>query len=210
MPGGCGVRHHPVLLQLAGLGAAAGRGGGTRLRRTDHSGPDAGDQRRANTEVRPAVRGGLPGRPGRAAARGRRRPGRRACDRRRGGHRAGRPAARRGRAGHPLHHAQPVDRDPGGLAEPRGASVGPVLSWREYTAGWSELHGGYDPAAGSRFVRGWLRLAYELGRAAARLHATPDAVTAVGLLVSIGVPLSVRVPVLPAVLVALSVVADTV
>ena len=38
-------------------------------------------------------------------------------------HRAGQrdvpAAARRGRAGHPLHHPQPVDRDPRGLAAPR-------------------------------------------------------------------------------------------
>jgi CDP-diacylglycerol--glycerol-3-phosphate 3-phosphatidyltransferase len=89
-----------------------------------------------------------------------------------------------------------------------------MMTWDTYVAGWRELHGGYDPFAGSRVVRVWLRLAYLLGGYAARAGATPGMVTGVGLVLSAGVPATVWVtpggPVLGAVLVLLSAVADTV
>ena len=81
-----------------------------------------------------AVRGGVPGRPGRRAARGRGRPGRGPAGRRRARHRAVRAAARRGRAGPALLHAEPVDGDPRGVrgARPGRAAglrlTGPVLT----------------------------------------------------------------------------------
>lgn len=84
-----------------------------------------------------------------------------------------------------------------------------MLTWEQYAAGWRELHGGYDPRTGSVFVRGWLRLAYLLGRAVARTGATPGIVTGVGLALSVGVPVAARLPLLAALLVVLSAVADT-
>jgi CDP-diacylglycerol--glycerol-3-phosphate 3-phosphatidyltransferase len=63
-------------------------------------------------------------------------------------------------------------------------------------------------------VRGWLRLAYLAGREVARLGATPTAVTGVGLALSLLVPVAAgwrpAGPLLAAVLVLLSAVADTV
>ena len=64
-----------------------------------------------------------------------------------------------------------------------------MLTWPEYVAAWSGLHGGYDPSTGSRFVRGWLLLSYRLARTLFRLRVTPDAVTLSGLLWAAGVPL---------------------
>jgi phosphatidylglycerophosphate synthase len=83
-----------------------------------------------------------------------------------------------------------------------------MMTWDEYATGWRELHGGYDPRAGSPFVRGWLRFMYLLGRASARLGATPAAVTCVGLVLSGCVPLLAALPSLAALLVLLSAVAD--
>ncbi|HEV7898988.1 MAG TPA: CDP-alcohol phosphatidyltransferase family protein [Planosporangium sp.] len=84
------------------------------------------------------------------------------------------------------------------------------MTWDEYATGWRELHGGYDPRAGSPFVRGWLRLAYLVGRVAVGLRATPAVVTGIGLVLSLGVPVSARFPFLAAVLVLLSAVADSI
>ena len=64
-----------------------------------------------------------------------------------------------------------------------------LLTWDEYAAEWSALHGGYDPSRSSRVVRGWLRLAYAGGRTLGRLGVGPTAVTAAGLLICLGVPL---------------------
>jgi CDP-diacylglycerol--glycerol-3-phosphate 3-phosphatidyltransferase len=83
-------------------------------------------------------------------------------------------------------------------------------TWEQYAAGWQDLHGGYDPRTGSPLVRYWLRLAYVLARAAARTGATPTVVTGVGLALSAGVPLAARFPLLAALLVLLSAVADTI
>lgn len=87
------------------------------------------------------------------------------------------------------------------------------MSWAEYTAGWRDLHGGYDLESGSRFVRGWLRLAYASGRLAVRAGATPAVVTVAGVVLSLGVPLIVPAPggpFLAAVLVLAAAVADAV
>jgi CDP-diacylglycerol--glycerol-3-phosphate 3-phosphatidyltransferase len=62
------------------------------------------------------------------------------------------------------------------------------VTWEEYTAAWSELHGGFDPAAGSPLVRGWIRLAYAGGSLLARLRIGPMAVTGTGLALSAAVP----------------------
>jgi CDP-diacylglycerol--glycerol-3-phosphate 3-phosphatidyltransferase len=62
------------------------------------------------------------------------------------------------------------------------------VTWEEYTAAWSELHGGFDPAAGSPLVRGWVRLAYAGGSLLARLRIGPMAVTGTGLALSAAVP----------------------
>jgi CDP-diacylglycerol--glycerol-3-phosphate 3-phosphatidyltransferase len=89
-----------------------------------------------------------------------------------------------------------------------------MLSWEEYAAGWRDLHGGYDPRAGSPFVRGWLRIAYLVGRVAAGVGATPAVVTGVGVALSGCVPVLVwrapGGPFLAAALVLLSAVADSI
>jgi len=88
-----------------------------------------------------------------------------------------------------------------------------LLTWDQYATRWSGLHGGVDPRDGSAFLRGWLRLAYRLGRVLARLGIRPAAVTALGLLLCALVPVTVRTgplgPVLGAGLVVLSTVADS-
>jgi len=88
-----------------------------------------------------------------------------------------------------------------------------LLSWDQYATRWSGLHGGVDPRDGSPLVRGWLRLAYGVGRFLARLGVRPATVTVAGLLLCGLVPLTVRAgrfgPVLGAVLVVLSTVADS-
>jgi phosphatidylglycerophosphate synthase len=65
------------------------------------------------------------------------------------------------------------------------------LSWDEYAARWAALHGGVDPRRSSAFITIWLRLSYGIGRGLARLGLGPTAVTAVGLLLSVAVPLVV-------------------
>ena len=65
------------------------------------------------------------------------------------------------------------------------------MTWEEYTAAWSELHGGFDPAAASPLVRGWVRLAYSGGSLLVRLRIGPMAVTGVGLLLGVAVPFAV-------------------
>lgn len=56
------------------------------------------------------------------------------------------------------------------------------MTWQEYAAAWSRLHGGFDPAAASPVVRGWIRLAYRGGTLLGRLQVAPSAVTTFGLL----------------------------
>ncbi|GAB1645974.1 CDP-alcohol phosphatidyltransferase family protein [Krasilnikovia sp. MM14-A1259] len=91
--------------------------------------------------------------------------------------------------------------------------VGPAgVSWERYTAAWSALHGGFNPAAAGRVVRGWIRLAYRGGRLLASLGVAPAVMTAAGLFLCAAVPAAaVRGPaglLAGAVLVLLAAVAD--
>ena len=65
------------------------------------------------------------------------------------------------------------------------------LTWAEYAAAWSRLHGGFDPDGASPVVRGWIRLAYRGGSLLGRLGAGPTAVTAAGLVLCLLVPVAV-------------------
>lgn len=60
-----------------------------------------------------------------------------------------------------------------------------MLDREQYFARWSQLHGGYDPAA-SRWARPWLSLVHAVARRCARL--SPTTVTAGGLAVALVVP----------------------
>jgi phosphatidylglycerophosphate synthase len=62
------------------------------------------------------------------------------------------------------------------------------LTWQEYAAAWSRLHGGFDPEAAAPVVRGWIRLAYRGGILLGRLRVGPGAVTAFGLVLCLAVP----------------------
>ncbi|MBB4765513.1 CDP-alcohol phosphatidyltransferase family protein [Amorphoplanes digitatis] len=62
------------------------------------------------------------------------------------------------------------------------------MTWAEYAAAWSRLHGGFDPDAASPLVRGWIRLTYRGGVLLGRLGVGPAAVTASGLALCLGVP----------------------
>jgi len=57
----------------------------------------------------------------------------------------------------------------------------------EYLRRWGELHGVADPGA-TPFVAGWLRIAHACAVPLVRAGAAPNALTAVGLLVALGVP----------------------
>lgn len=65
------------------------------------------------------------------------------------------------------------------------------MTWQEYAAAWSRLHGGFDPEAATPLVRGWIRLAYRGGSLLGRLRVGPGAVTACGLLLCVAVPFAV-------------------
>lgn len=86
------------------------------------------------------------------------------------------------------------------------------LTWLEYTAIWSRLHGGFDPNASSPVVRGWLQMAYRGGSLLGRLGVSPMTVTAFGLFLCIAVPFAAWFGsggmVLGAALVLLAAVAD--
>jgi phosphatidylglycerophosphate synthase len=62
------------------------------------------------------------------------------------------------------------------------------VTWEEYAAAWSALHGGFDPDTASPLVRGWVRLAYRGGSLLGRLGVGPSTVTALGLLLCVAVP----------------------
>jgi phosphatidylglycerophosphate synthase len=62
------------------------------------------------------------------------------------------------------------------------------VTWEEYAAAWSRLHGGFDPTGASPLVRGWVRLAYRGGSLLGRLRIGPTAVTAAGLVLCVAVP----------------------
>ncbi|GIE96834.1 CDP-alcohol phosphatidyltransferase family protein [Paractinoplanes rishiriensis] len=65
------------------------------------------------------------------------------------------------------------------------------MTWDEYAAAWSRLHGGFDPSGASGLVRGWLRLTYRIGSWLAARGVGPMAVTTGGLLLCLAVPLVV-------------------
>ncbi|ROP29246.1 CDP-diacylglycerol--glycerol-3-phosphate 3-phosphatidyltransferase [Couchioplanes caeruleus] len=81
------------------------------------------------------------------------------------------------------------------------------MTWEQYAAAWSALHGGFDPRTASPVVRGWVRLAYRGGRLLASLRVGPTAVTVAGLLLCAGVPFVP--PLAGAMLVLLAGIADT-
>jgi CDP-diacylglycerol--glycerol-3-phosphate 3-phosphatidyltransferase len=62
------------------------------------------------------------------------------------------------------------------------------VTWDEYAAAWSKLHGGFDPARASPVVRGWVRLAYRMGSWLAGRRVGPTAVTTAGLVLCLAVP----------------------
>jgi CDP-diacylglycerol--glycerol-3-phosphate 3-phosphatidyltransferase len=65
------------------------------------------------------------------------------------------------------------------------------VTWAEYAAAWSALHGGFDPDKASPPVRGWVRLAYRGGSLLGRLGIGPAAVTTAGLRLCVAVPFAV-------------------
>ena len=65
------------------------------------------------------------------------------------------------------------------------------MTWAQYAAAWSALHGGFDPDKASPLVRGWIRMAYRGGLLLAKLGVGPMAVTGAGLLLSAAVPVVV-------------------
>ena len=62
------------------------------------------------------------------------------------------------------------------------------MTWQEYAAAWSRLHGGFDPESAAPVVRGWIRLAYRGGSLLGRLRISPATVTLCGLLLCLAVP----------------------
>ncbi len=104
--------------------------------------------------------------------------------------------------------------DPIVAGAPASDPGGALRDWDGYAEVWSRLHGGYDLSQAVPVVRGWLRLGYKLAttRAVARLR--PNAVTGVGLLLSLLVPVVAGWhggwPVLAALAIVASALADTV
>jgi CDP-diacylglycerol--glycerol-3-phosphate 3-phosphatidyltransferase len=62
------------------------------------------------------------------------------------------------------------------------------VNWDGYASAWAGLHGGFDPRRASPPVRGWLRVAYSMGKLLARLGVSPTAVTVAGLVAAAAVP----------------------
>jgi phosphatidylglycerophosphate synthase len=85
-----------------------------------------------------------------------------------------------------------------------------VADWDGYAAAWARLHGGFDPRRAGPAARCWLRMAYAIGAALARVGVPPAAVTLAGLVLSVSVPLLADRPALAAVFVLFSAVADSV
>jgi phosphatidylglycerophosphate synthase len=92
--------------------------------------------------------------------------------------------------------------------------AGTRLSWHDYAATWARLHGGFDPRLATPVVRGWLHGSYVLGSFLGRLRIPPTAITLVGLLLCLCVPVAAARPLsgpfTAAVLVLLAAVADSV
>lgn len=64
------------------------------------------------------------------------------------------------------------------------------MNWDGYASAWSRLHGGFDPRRASPGVRGWLRLAYAMGRLLGRFGVSPTTVTTTGLILAATVPIA--------------------
>ncbi|GIF21131.1 CDP-diacylglycerol--glycerol-3-phosphate 3-phosphatidyltransferase [Actinoplanes tereljensis] len=62
------------------------------------------------------------------------------------------------------------------------------MTWDDYCAAWSKLHGGFNPATASPFVRGWVRTAYGIGSWLGAKRIGPSAVTTAGLVLCLAVP----------------------
>jgi phosphatidylglycerophosphate synthase len=67
------------------------------------------------------------------------------------------------------------------------SAPGRVMPRDEYFARWAQLHGGYDPRTGGRLVRGWLTMTHTIARPFVAARFSPDAITVLGGLVSLGV-----------------------
>jgi phosphatidylglycerophosphate synthase len=62
----------------------------------------------------------------------------------------------------------------------------PALPSRDsYLQQWSQLHGGYDPRSNT-MVRWWLFMTYDIARLPARARVSPDVLTCLAVLVSLG------------------------
>lgn len=95
-----------------------------------------------------------------------------------------------------------------------GATELRVADWDGYAARWSAMHGGFEPRGASAPVRGWLWLAFRAAYPLGQLGVRPTTVTATGLVLCVGVPVSCVPgrfwPLVGAALVVLAAFADTV
>lgn len=86
------------------------------------------------------------------------------------------------------------------------------MTFEEYAAAWSRLHGGFDPRQASAVVRGWVLTAYRIGSWLGRRRVGPAAVTTAGVVLCLAVPPAVLLGpgglLLGALLVLLAAVAD--
>lgn len=86
------------------------------------------------------------------------------------------------------------------------------MTFDEFTAVWSRLHGGFDPRQASPVVRGWLLTAYRIGSLLGRRRVSPAAVTVAGVVLGLCVPFAALLGrgglLLGALLVLLAAVAD--
>jgi phosphatidylglycerophosphate synthase len=62
------------------------------------------------------------------------------------------------------------------------------VTWDDYVAAWSELHGGFDPRQSSAVVRGWVRTAYGIGSWLTARRVGPTVVTLAGVILCLAVP----------------------
>lgn len=85
------------------------------------------------------------------------------------------------------------------------------MSWDGYSAAWAGLHGGYDPRRAPPAVRGWLWLAYRLGRVLTRTQVTPLTITVTGLALNLLAPAAAWLggPWPAALLIGLAAIADS-
>lgn len=63
----------------------------------------------------------------------------------------------------------------------------PVPPLGEYFGRWRSVHGGYDPATGSVWVKGWLTAVYRVARPLARRGVRPDLLTMSSVWLALGV-----------------------